>query len=269
VAVLPPSARIAAAALRAFARGSLLWMAATIALGDGPLQSNTLAQIRSFAALFLVPEVAAWCVLRAFRQAGIEQGRLVLARGRHRLELALGDIAAVEPWRLPLPGPGAWLRLASGARWPHGIAIADPEALARLLLPATGEAMASRAQGDAGLPGHRHGRLDRLLAVRAAAAHWRSRRSGCTSTSPTAARSASSTASGCCPSSRACAGGPPGRRRGAVRRGATRGDQAGTLAAVLLRPALTIEVRRWLERLGLAARYMGLPAWLLVRMADN
>ena len=45
--------------------------------------------------------------------------------------------------------------------------------------------------------------------------------------------------------------------------------EACTLTAVLLRPAQAIEVRRWLERLGLAALYLGLPAWLLVRMAVN
>ena len=42
--------------------------------------------------------------------------------------------------------------------------------------------------------------------------------------------------------------------------------EAGTLAAVLLRPGAAIDVRRWLERLGLAALYLGLPAWLLLRV---
>ena len=41
--------------------------------------------------------------------------------------------------------------------------------------------------------------------------------------------------------------------------------EAGTLLAVLLRPARAADARRWLERLGLAALYLGLPAWLLVR----
>ena len=42
--------------------------------------------------------------------------------------------------------------------------------------------------------------------------------------------------------------------------------EAGTLMAALLRPAQAIGVRRWLERLGLAALYLGLPAWLLLRV---
>jgi apolipoprotein N-acyltransferase len=41
--------------------------------------------------------------------------------------------------------------------------------------------------------------------------------------------------------------------------------EAGTLAVVLLRPAQAIGARHWLERLGLAALYLGLPAWLLLR----
>jgi len=40
----------------------------------------------------------------------------------------------------------------------------------------------------------------------------------------------------------------------------------GTLAVLLLRPARAIDVRRWLERVGLALLYIGLPAWLLLRI---
>jgi apolipoprotein N-acyltransferase len=32
-----------------------------------------------------------------------------------------------------------------------------------------------------------------------------------------------------------------------------------------LRPAHAVDARRWLERLGLALLYLGLPAWLLLR----
>jgi apolipoprotein N-acyltransferase len=41
--------------------------------------------------------------------------------------------------------------------------------------------------------------------------------------------------------------------------------EAGTLTAVLARPGQAIGVRRWLERLGLALLYLGVPAWLLLR----
>ena len=43
--------------------------------------------------------------------------------------------------------------------------------------------------------------------------------------------------------------------------------ELGTLLAVLMQPAHAIETRRWLERLGLAALYLGVPAWLLLRIA--
>ena len=59
--------RRAAACLRARAACSG-WLRRSL-FGDGALQANTLAQIRMFAALFLAPEAAAWCVLRAFARA--------------------------------------------------------------------------------------------------------------------------------------------------------------------------------------------------------
>ena len=42
--------------------------------------------------------------------------------------------------------------------------------------------------------------------------------------------------------------------------------ETGTLVAVLLRPGQATDTRRLLERLGLAAFYLGLPAWLLLRV---
>ena len=139
VAVLPPKARLAAGLLRTFARGSLLWMVAAVLLGDGALQANTLLLIRTFTALFLAPEAAAWCVLLAFAaRASLDNGALVLTRGARRLELAVRDIAAVEAWHVPIPGPGAALRLTSGGHWRYGLAHADPTALARTLAAAGG-----------------------------------------------------------------------------------------------------------------------------------
>ena len=42
--------------------------------------------------------------------------------------------------------------------------------------------------------------------------------------------------------------------------------EAATLAAVLLRPGAAPALRPWLERLGLCVLYLGLPAWLLLRL---
>lgn len=274
VAVLPPAARLAAGLLRVFARGSLLWMVAAVLLGDGALQANTLAQIRTFAAVFLAPELVAWCVLRAFAaRASIDHGALVLTRGARRLELALQDIVAVEPWRMPIPGPGASLRLASGERWRYGLAHANPIALARALAEAGG------AIGPASTPSRattyaqarmaiRRGRLDQVLAkfvlfpLALAIPAFRLHQHiaygssfgeyysfGLTAYLTTFALWWTAWAIGVV----LCAA----ALRAAI--------ETGTLVAVLLRPGQAADARRWLERLGHAALYLGLPAWLVLR----
>ncbi|MFL6692862.1 MAG: apolipoprotein N-acyltransferase [Ramlibacter sp.] len=274
MAVLPAMARVGAGLLRVVARGSLLWMAAALAFGSGPVQGNTFAQLRIFILLFLIPEAAAWCVLRAFMaRASIEQGVLVLVRGRQRLELALADIVAVEPWRWPIPGPGASLQLASGGRWRYGLAVADPSALARALVASdasarsmAGSRMAVYAAAQAAV---RQGHLQQPLAkfvllplvlaipafrlhqhiaygsafgeyytfgllayVKAFALWWAAWAMGTV----------------------LCA---------AVLRAVT---EAAAIAAVLVHPQSAVHARRWLDRLGLAALYLGLPAWLLLRL---
>lgn len=275
VVVLPPGARLAAGLLRAFARGSLLWMAAWFTFGDGVSQANTFAHIRGFTAFFLAPEAAAWLVLRAFAaRATIEDGVLVLARGGQRLALALREIAAVQPWRMPLPMPGVFVQLASGGRWRYGIAVADPAALARALqsgggassqeLPATREWTYLQTRAAV-----RRGRLDHpvvkfmllplALAIPAFLLHQN-----------------------------IAYGSPVGEfytfgllayLKGfalwwaawiigvvlfaAVLRAVI---EAGTLAALFVRPAAATKVRRGLERLALAALYIGLPGWLMLRL---
>jgi len=275
VAVLPPAARLVAGVLRAFARASLLWMVAAIVWGDGTLQSKTLLQLRTFAGLFLVPEVAAWCVLRAFgARAAIEHGRLVLARGAARLELALRDIAALEPWRVPLPTEGASLRLVSGERWRYGLAHADPLGLARtlaaagaVLAPAAGGSLAAaHAQARASI---RRGRLDHplskfvlfplVLAIPAFRLHQHIAYGGTFGEAQTFGLAAYATTFAIWWAAWAI---------GVVLFAAVlrAGIEAGTVAAVLVRPGDAAAVRRWLEGLGLAALYVGLPAWLLMRV---
>jgi apolipoprotein N-acyltransferase len=61
---------------------------------------------------------------------------LVLEHAQRRIEIRASDIAAVEPWKLPLPQSGLSLRLQSGRRWSEGIALADPAALVRALVGA-------------------------------------------------------------------------------------------------------------------------------------
>jgi len=277
VALLPPAARLAAGVLRAFARGSLLWMAGAVWLGDSALQSNTLLQMRTFAVFFLAPEVAAVCVLLAFAaRASIEGGMLVLARGAGRIELALTDIAAVEAWRLPIPARGASLRLTSGERWRYGIAKLEPAALVRALAAAGGGSTLvsppwATAYAHAVLA-VRRGRLDRhwakfgllpfLLAIPAFRLHQHIAYGSSLGEFYTFGLGAylkgfalwwAAWAIGVV----LCA---------AVLRTAI---EVGTLLAVGVRPARAVDVRRGLERLGLAAIYVGLPAWLLLRVFSS
>jgi len=272
VSVLPPVARVVAGVLRAFARGSLLWMVIAFLLGDGSWPANTLAQIRLFSALFLAPELAAWLVLRAFAaRATLEPGLLVLTRGKRRMELALQDIAAIEPWRLPIPARGALLRLASGPA--YGLAHANPVALARVLVAAGSAAPAQSptrtslyAQARGAI---RRGRLDHplvkfvllplVLAVPAFRLHqhitygsgfgeyeafgFQAYLAGFMLWWAAWAIGVVLTAAGV---------------RAAI--------EAGTLATLIVRPGQAIDARRWFERLGLAVLYLGVPLWLLVRI---
>jgi apolipoprotein N-acyltransferase len=265
VAVLPPAARLAAGALRAFARASLLGMGLAMLLGDGALQSNTLAQIRMFATLFLVPEAVAWCVLRAFAaRARLQDGALVFERGPRRLALALAEIAAVEPWRLPIPGPGVTLRLATGRSWRYGIAHPDPAALARALARPARAAPYASARATT-----RHGRLDHPLAkfvlfplalalpafrlhehIAYGSALGEYYAFGLGAWLTTFALWWAAWAIGlvlCAAALRATI-------------------EGATLAAVVLRPAQAAGARRSFERLGRLAFWLGLPAWLLLRV---
>jgi apolipoprotein N-acyltransferase len=276
VAVLPPPARWIAALLRGFARASLLWMVATILWGDGTLQAKTLLQMRMFAGLFLVPEAAAWCVLRAFRaRATIEHGRLVLMRGARRLELAVRDIAAVEAWRWPWPIAGASLRLASGARWTYELAHPDAAGLAHslaaagaVLAPDRGASSSSAAYARA-RASIRRGRLDHpllkfvlfplVLAIPAFRLHQHIAYGGTFGEAQTFGLAAYATTFAIWWAAWAIGV----VLFAAVLRAAI---EAGTWAAVLVRPDRAVGVRRGLEGLGLAALYIGLPAWLLVRV---
>ncbi|WP_427914439.1 apolipoprotein N-acyltransferase [Ramlibacter sp. MMS24-I3-19] len=274
IAVLPPIARIAAGLLRVLARGSLLWLAAVLVSGSGPLQGNTFAQLRAFTTFFLVPEVAAWCVLRAFMaRAAIEQGVLVLQRGQQRLRLALGEIVAVDAWRLPVPMPGVSLRLASGRHWRYGLAMGDPWSFSRAVL---GSRAASTSVAPSRATAYAHARsavrpgrwqhplarfvlLPLLLAIPAFRLHQHIAFGSAFGEYYTFGLVAYLRAFALWWASWAigtvlCA---------AVLRAVI---EAGTLAAVLLRPRSATDVRRWLERFGVVALYAGLPSWLLLRL---
>jgi apolipoprotein N-acyltransferase len=274
VAVLPPAARVAAGVLRGFARVSLVWLGMAMLLGDA-VPANRLAHIRNFAVGFLAPEFAAWCVLRAFAaKATIDGGMLVLARGARRLQIAVRDIAAAEPWRLPLPGPGVWLRLSTGARWRYGLALANPLWLARSLAAAGGPPSndAPPARGAAYLQARTmvaRGRLDRpllkfglfplALALPAFRLHQHIAYGSAFGEYHTFGLKAYATTFAIWWAEWAMAV--------VLSAAALRvAIEAGSLLAVLLRPERAVDARQWLERLGLVALYIGLPMLLLLRI---
>jgi apolipoprotein N-acyltransferase len=280
VALLPPAARLAAGALRVFARLGLLAMGAAILLGDVALQTNTLAQIRAFVALFLVPEAAAWCVLRAFAaRATLEADALVFTRGRRRLVLPLAQVAAVLPWRVQIPCSGMTLRLVSGRPWRAGIATAQAAGLARVLVAAgaaRGQRLAAHEAPDAFYALHarvreavRRGRIDHpairyvlfplVLAIPAFRLHQHIAYGGAFGEYYSFGLPAYLTSFALWWAAWAiglvlCAA----ALRAAI--------EAATLAAVVLRPARAIVARRSLERLGRLAFFFGLPAWVLLRI---
>ncbi|MGN6150919.1 MAG: apolipoprotein N-acyltransferase, partial [Lysobacteraceae bacterium] len=158
VSALSPPMRIAAATLRAIAGGGLLWMGLAWLVGDAA-ETGTLAQLRMFAGLVLAPTVAAWAIGRAGAATlRIEGDALVIDQRARRVEIPVAGLAALEPWRLPLPLPGAWLRLASGARFAQGLAGVDVRALAQALVDAGAPAALARA-GDTRAALHAHARF--------------------------------------------------------------------------------------------------------------
>ncbi|MBL0730903.1 apolipoprotein N-acyltransferase [Piscinibacter sp. HJYY11] len=270
--VLPPALRVVAGALRSVARLSLLVMALVFLFGDGPFRSNSLAQIRAFTACFLVPELLAWLMLRAYAaQLSLEGAVLRLARGARRLELPLADIVSVEPWRLPVPAAGAWLRLRSGQR--HGLLHADPAGLARAIEAAGGPAVADRPTLRARTYEQvrlaiRRGRLEHpvlkfvlfplLLAIPAFRVHQHIMFGSSFGEYHAYGLVAYLQAfaiwwAAWTIAVVVCA---------AVLRALT---EAGTLASLWLRPGAAIDARWWLERGGLALLYLGLPAWLAMK----
>jgi apolipoprotein N-acyltransferase len=276
--VLPPAARWACVLLRTVARGALLAMGAAMLMDDGALLARPLAQIRLFVAAVLVPELAAWLVLQAgAARAAATPAGLVLTRGGRQLLLAPTTVSAVAHWRLPWPAPGVCLRLADGSRL--DLAGVDPLQLQSVLAPATvptampaqaprallhaHAVMAARPQ-DRRLallahPALKFGLLPLLLALPAFRLHQHIAYGG----------SFGEWQSFGAPAWFSTlllwwAGWVIGTAiAAAVLRGLI---EAAALLVLALRPQASVPARRLLERLGLALFYLGLPAWLALRL---
>lgn len=134
VVAYPPAWRAGAAVLKVVARGSLLVTAGYFLWSDNP-PTNPLRQMRLFGGLFVAPELAAWCIARAFAaKVRVADGALVLEQRERRTEIPVGAITAVDPWLVPLPRGGLRLRLKSGRHFTQGLAVTDPVALVDALV---------------------------------------------------------------------------------------------------------------------------------------
>jgi apolipoprotein N-acyltransferase len=122
--------------LRVASVAGLLWLAWDMARRMG-WQVQSMSQLRWFAGVVVLPAVATSLILHAFKaHASIQGQMLVLEQSRRRFEIPLVAIVALQPWRVPLPGMGIHLELASGRRWEHGLVVSRPRALWRGLIAA-------------------------------------------------------------------------------------------------------------------------------------
>jgi apolipoprotein N-acyltransferase len=267
VAVLPPAARVIAGVLRVISRAGLLGMCVALLLNE-PLRTNTLAQLRIFGLFFLLPEAIAWCVLMAFSaRASLSDGRLVLARGAQTLVLPLGELGAVELWRLPVPGPGVTLRLRSGQYWRYGLLLPDPAAFSAQLAAAGGPAAAGpRGWRTLVAPATRLDHplakfvlLPLALALPAFHLHQRIAYGSALGEYYSFGLVAYLSAFGLW-----WAAWTIGVVLGAALLRTL--IESATLLAALLRPGAAGGIRQGLERMGHAALYLALPGWLLFRV---
>lgn len=162
VRVWPGGTRALAGALMAVAGlGVPLLLAAVVLATDPPVTPPILVR----AMLLHVALPAAAAVAMRHRSRGtLDVGPDLIAihtTGR-RIEVPREAVVAVEPWRLPLPGPGLAVRLRSGRRLPWALEASDPDAVLAAL-------------GDAGEPARRHPtvRWAHARADRTGRAPWR------------------------------------------------------------------------------------------------
>lgn len=130
--------RTAAGLLRGLSCATLLALLVVLVRPEAE-PANPLWLIRVVTAFCLLPRLAVLLLERMF--AGtlrVDAGALVLERRDRRVEIPIDAVAAIDPWRLTVPGAGVRLRLRSGRRWSDGIAMDDPTVLLAALIEAGG-----------------------------------------------------------------------------------------------------------------------------------
>lgn len=272
--LLTPFWRIVITLLRVVARGGLLWMALQVLTNDGtPI--NPVAQIWLFAGLVLLPEAAAWSLMRAFAATlRIDGGTLVLEQPSRRIEIACSDIVDARAWRIPLPATGTSLQLQTGP-WRHAIAGIDPlRLIERLRAIGAGSIPQGRSASRASILGHalhatRHRLLDHpafkfglfplLPALPAFRLHQVIAYGGTFGEWQTYGAKAWLLALFVWWASWAV-------NLAMIAAGLRVLVEAGTLLPLALRPQKTTDVRHMLEIAARALFYIGVPLWLAVRL---
>lgn len=128
---MAPVMRAVVVALQLFACVAVLWMGLAWLLGEAG-QDRLLTQLRTFAWWVLLPELSAQALLLVHRvRLEVVEGGVRLRRiWRGSITLPSASAKTLLPWRLPLPGEGANLRVAAGSLALSGV---DPGSLAQAL----------------------------------------------------------------------------------------------------------------------------------------
>jgi hypothetical protein len=137
VQAYPPALRALGAALKATALGCLLHLCTQFFLQtlDGIPRLQPVPMLLALGLGVLLP-LGLGAGLRRLTRATVEtgaEGLTLTLRDGARMELPYTAVAAVRPWWLPLPSPGLTLRMATGRRFGHGLAVEDPVPLLEAL----------------------------------------------------------------------------------------------------------------------------------------
>lgn len=128
-----PATRAMAGVLRAVAAGGLAVLAVRMLTVDG-LAVNSLDQIRILAGAVVLPMLTARALARwRAARVSVDGDVLRIDMPSARIEVPLGSIVTIRPWRTPLPSAGCDLVLASGRRLGARLGLRDPRAFAAML----------------------------------------------------------------------------------------------------------------------------------------
>ena len=113
--------------------GGLAVLAVRMLTVDG-LAVNSLDQIRIFAGAVVLPLLTAWALARwQAARVSVDGDLLRIDMRSARIEVPLGSIVTIRPWRTPLSSAGCDLVLTSGRRLGARLGLRDPRAFAAML----------------------------------------------------------------------------------------------------------------------------------------